>query len=169
MQKPSVTNQIDLYAVVCACLCLLLQILIVTTPKLLAPLFGEIAAELPWKWRGFLLLLILIRIAPLGGFALWRFLCRTISSGKAMATVILAPILYVTGLLIGSSYSIVLARFTSGDGKAVIAAYQAVQSAVNLFTILGTASLVLTCCAGAIELYVIKHTPSDGERKEASL
>ena len=162
MQKPNETKQLALYSAVCAGLCILLQIAVVFMPQLLAPLYGNNITELTLKWRFYLIALILIRLLPLGGVALWNYCRDTMTRGKAKMTVILAPVLYVVGMLAGVGSKLLVTLFLSRESVAVVSAYSAAISSVNMLSLLGTASLILICCAGAIELYITSHTPSDG-------
>ncbi len=160
MQKPNETKQLALYSIVCIGLCILLQSTVVFVPQLAAPLYGKLTTDLSMKWRFFLIAMILIRLLPLGGAAVWSFVSHTVSQGKALATVILAPVLYVIALLTDRGAVVLVSLLISRESSAMVAAFSVANGAMNLFSLLGTAALVLLCCAGAIELYITKHTPS---------
>jgi hypothetical protein len=163
MQKPNATKQLSLYSLVCAGVCILLQLMIAVSPAPFIRMYVHMDADLPWSLRFVTIFLVLVRILPLGILALWSLLQAAITRSKSLMTVILAPVLYVVGMLAGSGLSVMESMIVSRERTEMVAAFSAVQSTVNWFSLLGTASLVLLCCAGAIDLYLTTHTPSDGE------
>ena len=91
-------------------------------------------------------------------------LTKEITRGKAMTTVVLTPILYVVGGIAVSGIQMLSARLImTASSMEQYSAFSMAQSSMSLFGVLGTAALALLCCAGAIELYITTHTPSDGE------
>ena len=165
MNKPKATKQLALYAVVCAGLCFSLQSLAAMLPGQFVNLLERTQTmTLDLQWKLLLLGMAGLRTVPLAAVGVWSMLTKEITRGKAMTTVVLTPILYVVGGIAVSGIQMLSARLImTASSMEQYSAFSMAQSSMSLFGVLGTAALVLLCCAGAIELYITTHTPSDGE------
>ena len=165
MNKPKVTKQLALYAVVCAGLCFLLQSLAAMLPGQFINLFERTETmTLDLQWKLLLIGMAALPSVPLAAVGVWSMLTTEITRSKAMTTVVLTPILYVvSGIAVFGLRMFGTRMIMSVNSVEQVSAFSIAQSGMALFGVLGTAALVLICCAGAIEVYLTTHTPSDGE------
>ncbi|MBP0973865.1 MAG: hypothetical protein J5851_08170 [Oscillospiraceae bacterium] len=162
MEKPHATKQLALYALVCAGGCFVIQSCCALLAGQFSGLFGSVSVDLEPQWKLLLIAISAFSALPMAGVALWSMLSKDITKSKAMTTVILTPILFVAGGLAGSGMRVLTTRALVSTGVDSYGAFATAQSSMSLFGLLNTAALVLICCAGAIELYLTTHTPSDG-------
>ena len=163
MKKPVATKQLALYSVVCAGLCFLLQSTAAMLPGQFINLFERTSTmELAMQWKLLLIGMSAVSVLPMAAIGIWSLLTKEITRSRAMMTVVLTPVLYVAGMIVNSGMRALSLRMVVGTGSDSVLAFSTAMSSMQLFTLLNTAALVLVCCAGAIELYLTTHSPSDG-------
>lgn len=163
------TKPLSLYAMVCAGAGVSLKCIAVFLAKLVGMAFngdGMGVLSLPLKWKLLLIGTILLSDLPLLCAAVWFWRKPEVTRTRAKTKVILSPILYCVPALLGMLGRTLLVRAIVGDGIAIMETYGTATALVEMFSVLLLAALILICCAGAIELYMTKQTPSDGEKEE---
>ncbi|MDE5564422.1 MAG: hypothetical protein K2I93_04650, partial [Oscillospiraceae bacterium] len=102
-----------------------------------------------------LLLISACKMLPFAGVVCWNWYQDTMTKNKAIATVILAPALYVlVSCLVSWIIRVVAARVF---GISAFQTYILILNVQDVFSLLLLAALVLICCACAIDLYVLKY------------
>ena len=162
MQKPAETRTFALTSAIFCAAAMVIQFLIVV----LAPLFSKIfphygSVGAPDAQGTVFLLLACLRNLPIAVLAFWFSRQTEILSSQLNLTAIAAPVLYFGGgLLYSVSHWFAFRLITSAEAYGRMRLTESYMNMVNFAYGVG---FILLCCAIAIEYYLHRHTPSDGE------
>lgn len=150
------TKKLSLASLICFGIYFVLQFIIIFFPNLYTGLFApDLTAELSLYVQLSLVGQALC-IFPFGAVCLWSYLKKDITLVNSIVTVILAPLLYIIKTLLSNFIytTTIMTGVTSLDGADNLALFGIVRMVLSFVSVLQFASLVLICCAGAVELYI---------------
>ncbi len=159
-------KKLSLASVICFVIYFVLQFLIIFFPKLYLWAFApDLTVELPLSVQLSLVGQALC-ILPFGAVCCFSYFKENITKMNSYSIVILAPILYLTGIILSNfiyMQTVNHSDFISLVGMDGIALLNYIRTATGMISCLEKASLILICCAGAIALYITKYERNEGE------